>query len=224
MKLVHVDCGYKDVTVLRDVTYEFEPNKIYGVVGHNGAGKTTMLRTIMGLLDLKNGEILDYSAGRIAYVPERQGIYADLTVYENIKISLDLLGGCDEEEINTLLNKWNLTAHKDKLAKNLSTGLQARVKFITARPNTAQLLICDEPTLGVDARTQKMISSELNNCRKRGGTVIVTSHNLNFIESLCDEIIIINNQKMVYSGSINKIRDFESVYLEYTEEDNEKCD
>lgn len=223
MKIINLECGYKDQTVLRKVTYNFAKSKIYGIVGHNGAGKTTLLRTILGLVNKKSGDIIYDSNDTICYVPEKQGLYNDLTVDENIEISCGLIGCYQNSEIEALLDKWKLKTHSEKKAKELSTGLQARLKFLCAMPEHADLIVCDEPTLGVDARTQQMIANELVDCRNNGATVLITSHNLSFIKDICDEILILNNHKVVYFGEASAIKDFESVYLENTEEDNEKC-
>lgn len=223
MKVINLQCGYKNQIVIREVNYEFKKSKVYGIVGHNGAGKTTFLRTILGIVNKKSGELINDSNDNICYIPEKQGLYKELTVVENIKISHGLIDYCADEKIGHLLDKWKLSGYSEKRAKELSTGLQTRLKFLCAFPEHADLIICDEPTLGVDARTQQMIADELMYCRNRGATVIVTSHNLNFIKDICDEILIFNNHEVVYCGEVETIKDFESVYLQHTEEDDEKC-
>ncbi len=83
------------------------------------------------------------------------------------------------------------------------------------------MLLCDEPTMGVDARTQKLMEDEIKSRRDEGKTVIITSHNLKFIEAVCDEVLVINEHKIVFAGKMENIFDFEELYLEYTEEEED---
>lgn len=200
MKLENVCFKYGKNVILENISYEFESGKIYGIVGHNGAGKTTLLRTILGLLAPTSGAIKKNNNTVFSYIPEKQGIYEDLTVSENIRISSGLHNEENVCNIDKLLSKWQLNKNKDTLGKHLSTGQLARLKFICCSVSDSNVLIADEPTLGVDARTNKLMETEFINQKKNGKIVIITSHNIKFIESICDEVIIINNHNIVFEG------------------------
>lgn len=219
MRLENICFKYGKTEILKDINCIFEPGKIYGIVGHNGAGKTTLLRIMLGLLKPTTGSVIKDDNDVFSYIPEKQGIYGDLTVSENIKISLELRGEVGKCIIGDILKKWNLNKNKAVLGKRLSTGQLARLKFICNSVSNANILIADEPTLGVDARTNKLMEEEIKNQKKQGNTVILTSHNIRFIENICDEVIIINNNSIVFSGDIAEIQDFEDLYLDYTTEE-----
>lgn len=221
MRLENICFKYGKNVILENISYEFESGKIYGIVGHNGAGKTTLLRIILGLLSPTSGSVIKDDNTIFSYIPEKQGIYEDLTVGENIRISSELHNEAATCNVDELLSKWHLKKSKDVLGKNISTGQLARLKFICCNIKKSNILIADEPTLGVDARTHKLMEEAIHNQKEQGKIVILTSHNIKFIESICDEVIVINNNNVVFNGNISEIQNFEDLYLEYTQEDEE---
>ncbi|MGN0351495.1 MAG: ATP-binding cassette domain-containing protein [Roseburia sp.] len=221
MKINNLCFNYGKNIILKDITYTFDTGKVYGIVGHNGAGKTTLLRAILGLITPTSGTVINDGKMTFSYVPERQGVYSELTVYQNLYIAYKLHNEFKSHNIDEELKKWHLHKKKNELARNLSTGMLARLKYLCANVQNANILICDEPTMGVDARTQKLMEDEIKSQKDQGKTVIITSHNLQFIEDVCDEVIIINEHKIVFAGKIEDIHNFEALYLEYTEEEED---
>lgn len=221
MEIQNVCFNYGKNIILKDITYTFEQGKVYGIVGHNGAGKTTLLRIMLGLITPLSGSVKKDTGMVCSYVPERQGVYAELTVYQNLFMACRLFRKKKPYEIEEMLKKWHLQNKKNELARNLSTGMLARLKYLCANVQGSNMLLCDEPTMGVDARTQKLMEDEIKSRRDEGKTVIITSHNLKFIEAVCDEVLVINEHKIVFAGKMENIFDFEELYLEYTEEEED---
>lgn len=222
MRISNVSFGYGNKTILEEINIEFQEKHIYGIVGHNGAGKTTLLRLALGILSPQVGTVTNDKFTNIAYMPEKYGLYEELTVEQNLRINCSLMGMMKldvENLISEELVKWHLAEKRKELTKNLSTGLKQRLNFLCARLKQPSLLLCDEPTLGVDARTQKLLSMELLKMKEEGKTIILTSHNINFIEEVCDTIVIINNSKIVFKDEMKNIKNFSELYLEYSKED-----
>ena len=180
-----------------------------------------MLRLMLGLLSPTEGKIITNDVRLMSYVPEKQGVYSDLTVFQNIYIAYKLYNGESKNNIDELLVRWHLQSKRNELARNLSTGMLARLKFLCANVGNNDVLICDEPTMGVDARTQKLMEDEIKSQKEQGKTVIISSHNIDFIDSICDEVIILNEHRIVFAGKIEEIHNFEELYLEYAKEEEE---
>ena len=174
MKLTAVSFSYKKRDVLHDLSLEIQPRTICGIAGHNGAG----------ILKPTSGSVEKAPDDSVSYLPERAGLYDELTVAQNIKVS-GMLSGMTRREaeniIDTALRKWHLTEQKHSLVKQLSTGQRQRVGFICASFIPSTLVLCDEPTLGVDAYTRELIEQEISSMRKNGKTIILVSHDLTFI-------------------------------------------
>ena len=224
MKLTAVSFSYKQREILHDLSLKIQPGAVCGIAGHNGAGKTTLLRLMAGILKPTSGNIEKSPNDSVSYLPERAGLYDELTVAQNIKVS-GMLSGMTRRDaeniIDTELKKWHLTEQKHSLVKQLSTGQRQRVGFICASFIPATLVLCDEPTLGVDAYTRELVEQEISSMRENGKTIILVSHDLEFIRHICTQFVVINDGQIVHDSQLGPDDHIEELYLQLTREDAE---
>ena len=224
MLIKSMSFSYKKRDVLHDLSLEIQPGAICGIAGHNGAGKTTLLRLMAGILKPTSGSIEKVPDDSVSYLPERAGLYDELTVAQNIKVS-GMLSGMTRREaeniIDTALRKWHLTEQKHSLVKQLSTGQRQRVGFICASFIPSTLVLCDEPTLGVDAYTRELIEQEIRSMQENGKTIILVSHDLEFIRHICTQFVVINDGQIVHDSRLGPDDQIEELYLQLTREDAE---
>lgn len=206
---------FKNNTVLKDINTLLEPG-IYGLLGPNGAGKTTLIRCITGLYRF-DGEIrwdgksieknLNYVQS-VGYVPQKFGAYRELTVEENLKYFCVLKGIIKDSqysEINKVLELVNLVKEKEKKVKALSGGMIRRLGIAQALLGNPDFIIFDEPTAGLDPEERlnfKMIVSTLS----KDKVIIISTHIVDDLDSLCDKILIMKNGKIPYIGTVNELK------------------
>lgn len=220
MEIKNLFFSYKQYKVLKDISYVFQTGKIYSIIGHNGAGKTTLIRLCLGLINPKMGVIDIKGSPEIAYVPDRGGLYEFLTAKENIKTFLRL-NNIDQEHIEPFiqkkLSKWGLTDQANIQIRYLSMGQRQRVSMILAEVNNPDLIFLDEPTNSIDIVTKKLLIKHLINLRDNGKTIIITSHDIQLIEDVSDEIIILDQHVITYHNEMSKIHNLTETYNEFTE-------
>jgi ABC-type multidrug transport system ATPase subunit len=217
----------KDEYVIDNLELKVKKGEIHGLLGHNGAGKTTIFRLIVGLLKPKKGSITFFSnmsynnnsIDFISYMPETRGIYEKLNVVQNLEFR-GLAEGLSMHEVKSrsseLLDKFMLNVKKNELAGYLSHGLQKRLSLSCALIKKPQLLLLDEPTNGIDPSSLKIISNFLKELNKNGTTIFISSHDLTSISKLCSSVTIIQNGRSIYNGKISDIGSLEDIYLEKT--------
>ena len=200
---------------LRDINLRIEAGACVGLLGPNGAGKTTLMSLLAGLQDLQQGEI--YFDGvpfanlsqrqrhQIGLVPQDFAFYPLLTVWENLKFFAALYARRDSAYLTELLQRVDLLAHKNKLAKNLSGGLKRRLNFAIGLINQPKVIFLDEITVGIDPESRQFILQAVQDLRAQGITVIYTSHYLQEIELLCDELLLLNQGRLIYQGAVSQI-------------------
>ncbi|MFH0936231.1 MAG: ABC transporter ATP-binding protein [Candidatus Woesearchaeota archaeon] len=227
IQLIGVTKKFGNNVVLNNISLGIPEGKILGLIGTSGSGKTTILRLIIGFYKPDNGQIL-YNGQNIfknsreirrtfGFATQDNCFYDKLTVEENIRYFGELYGLTREfvdNHIDEVLNLVKLNNVKDKLAENLSTGMQRRLDLACAIIHDPKILILDEPTHDLDRMLRKDMLNVVHQINKRGTTVIITSHLLWEIEHLCDKIAIINNSNIIEVGSPNDIR---NKYFKYDE-------
>lgn len=202
-----------DTVALREIDLTVSEGEFLGLLGPNSAGKTTLTSIICGLLSPTSGEIRVFNEDvnqslsavkkRIGLVPQEIALYSTLTVKENINFFGHLQGihGTDlQARVKDLIDKFNLCEHASKLISRCSGGIKRRVNLISGIIHEPELLLLDEPTLGVDTQLREMIFEYLGELNQKGTTIIYTTHYMKEAELLCSRIKIIDNGIMIADG------------------------
>ncbi|MBU5211859.1 ABC transporter ATP-binding protein [Heyndrickxia oleronia] len=190
--------------------------EMFGFLGANGAGKTTTFRMILGIMDATEGDItwngkkIDYSTSPfIGYLPEERGLYPKLKVRDQL-IYLARLRGMDKNEALKELNYWlarfNVPEYIDKRVEELSKGNQQKIQFIASVLHKPQLLILDEPFSGLDPVNVETLKSAVTDLRDNGATIVFSSHRMEHVEELCENLCIMHHGKPVVHGSLREIK------------------
>lgn len=207
---------YAGHRALNDVSIQVPQGKIYGLLGPNGAGKTTLIRIINRITAPDSGEV--FLNGRpssqsdiynIGYLPEERGLYKKMKVKEHA-LFLAELKGLKKHEANRRIDEWfekfDISSWKDKKIEELSKGMQQKIQFITTVIHDPQLLILDEPFSGFDPVNAELLKNEILELKAKGKTIILSTHNMESVEALCDEISLINKSQVVLQGNVKDIR------------------
>ena len=203
-------------TALDNVSIEVPQGKIFGLLGPNGAGKTTLIRIINQITIPTEGTVLfggspmtEETVRKIGYLPEERGLYKKMKVGEQA-MYLARLKGMSAAEAAKALKEWfvkfEIRSWWDKKVEDLSKGMAQKVQFITTVVHKPSLLILDEPFSGFDPVNVQTIREEILRLRDEGTTIILSTHNMESVEELCDNIALINKSKLVVTGGTDDIR------------------
>ncbi len=201
---------------LDNVNINIPENSIYGLLGPNGAGKTTLIRIINRITAPDKGEVLfkgrplkPEDVNRIGYLPEERGLYKKMKVGEQALYLAQLKGLSKRDALKKLkywFEKFEIQAWWDKKVEELSKGMAQKVQFITTILHEPELLIFDEPFSGFDPINANILKEEIIELKKKGATIIFSTHNMGSVEELCDHITLINKSKNILEGPIDDIR------------------
>lgn len=218
MKLIvdNVTKQYAGHTALNGVSISVPRGSVFGLLGPNGAGKTTLIRIINAITAPDSGSVLfdgeplvQAHTARIGYLPEERGLYKKMKVGEQA-IYLCRLKGLSKNDAMERLKYWfrkfEIENWWNRRVEELSKGMAQKVQFITTVLHEPELLIFDEPFSGFDPVNAELIKQEILGLRDRGATVIFSTHNMDSVERLCENIALINNSKVVLSGCVADIR------------------
>ena len=207
---------YGDQLALDNVSISVPEQCIYGLLGPNGAGKTTLIRIInqitgpdSGELFLNGKKLVPSDVQLIGYLPEERGLYKKMKVGEQALYFAQLKGLSKAEAMKRLkywFKKLDIIDWWGKKVEELSKGMQQKVQFVTTILHEPKLLIFDEPFTGFDPLNTKIIKNEILFLRERGATIIFSTHNMESVEELCDNITLIDKAKTILEGSVNEIR------------------
>jgi ABC-2 type transport system ATP-binding protein len=205
--------------VLMDFSLNIKRGGIIAILGHNGAGKTTLLR-LLGKLISPNAGIIKWNLlpnEKIGYMPEGLGLYPRLSGYENMKLQfLNANKYPDKEMILSILNKIDLGEHTKKLTGYYSTGMKRRLSLACTLVTTPELLLMDEPFLGIDPVSQKIMIDLIHEYKEKKSTAVITTHDLSLVKNTCDSFVIIQNGKVIYISAENEdINNIEKIYFQY---------
>lgn len=201
---------------LDNVSLSIPEGKIFGLLGPNGAGKTTLIRIINRITIPTSGEVLfqgrpitQRDVEKIGYMPEERGLYRKMKVGEQA-MYLAQLKGMSAAEALAELKKWfirfDIQGWWDKKVEELSKGMAQKLQFITTVVHRPKLMILDEPFSGFDPVNAELIRQEILRLRDEGATIILSTHNMESVEELCDEIALINQSRLVVTGGVEDIR------------------
>ncbi len=207
---------FGDYTALNAVSLDIPEGEIFGLLGPNGAGKTTLIRIINQITIPDSGEVLfggrpmrERDVENIGYLPEERGLYKKMKVGEQA-LYLARLKGMEKTEATKALKEWfvkfGIQAWWNKKVEELSKGMAQKVQFITTVLHRPKLLILDEPFSGFDPVNVNLIRKEILDMKAAGTTIILSTHNMESVEELCDNIALINKSNLIVSGNTDKIR------------------
>lgn len=207
---------YGDFTALNQIDLAVEQGKIFGLLGPNGAGKTSLIRIINQITAPDEGEILfEEQALRpnhislIGYLPEERGLYPKMKVLEQL-VYLARLKGLDkakaQKEVKYWMQRFGISDWQNKMLEELSKGMAQKIQFIATVIHQPRLLIFDEPFTGFDPVNTELIKSEIRRLRDNGASVIFSTHRMESVEEICDEIALINNGKKILEGGILEVK------------------
>lgn len=216
LKVSNVSKRFQQVTAVKDISFELETGKMLGFLGRNGAGKTTTFRMILGLTEPSEGEIHfnghkinTSNYNEIGYLPEERGLHAKLKVVDELTY-LATLKGMNKKDIKKAIDYWldrfQITEHRDKKIESLSKGNQQKVQLLASMIHEPQLLILDEPFSGLDPVNVELLKKAVIDLNQQGTTIIFSSHRMEHIEELCDDVCILNRGQMVVQGPLQQVK------------------
>ena len=208
--------SFGEKVALDHVSVDIPKGKIFGLLGPNGAGKTTLIRIINRITIPNKGEVLfdgrpitQDDVEKIGYLPEERGLYRKMKVGEQAMYFAQLKGMSSREAAKEL-KKWfirfGIESWWNKKVEELSKGMAQKVQFITTVVHKPSLLILDEPFSGFDPVNAQLIREEILRLRDEGATIILSTHNMESVEELCDNIALINKSHVVITGGVDEIR------------------
>ena len=192
----------KNKVILNNINLNLEKGNVYGLIGHNGSGKTMLLRAISGLITLDSGYIkIDNTLVelnkplpvKVGIIIENVKFYDDLTGFENLKFLSSINNEISDDVINTYLKKFDLLKENNKKVKEYSLGMMQKLAIIQAIMEDQSLILLDEPTNGLDRNSVEIFNEQIKELKDKGKTIILVSHNDSEIKELCDEIIEISD-------------------------------
>ena len=208
--------SFGEKVALDNVSVDIPKGKIFGLLGPNGAGKTTLIRIInritipnSGSVSFDGSPITQEVVEKIGYLPEERGLYRKMKVGEQA-MYLAQLKGMSSKDASAELKKWfvkfGIESWWNKRVEELSKGMAQKLQFITTVVHKPSLLILDEPFSGFDPVNAQVIREEILRLKEEGATIILSTHNMESVEELCDNIALINKSKVVITGGVDEIR------------------
>ncbi len=213
IKNVYKSFGEKEV--LKGVSLRAEGGKAFGLLGRNGAGKTTSIRILMDVFPANSGEILfdgkpiDYSKVQFGYLPEERGLYPKKKIIDQLVYFAELKGMGHGEAVKSVdywLGRLGMSEYRNKRLDTLSKGNQQKIQLITALAHDPEIVILDEPFSGLDPVNAMLLKDVVKEQISKGKILLFSSHQMNYIEEFCDSIAILNGGKVVLSGDLHQIK------------------
>ena len=211
----HISKKYGDFQALQDLSFEISKPGVFALLGTNGAGKTTAIRIILGMLSKNSGTVswmgkeLDAVNERVGYLAEERGLYPKYNIIEQMFYFASLKGMKKPEAANAI-NYWfdrlDINEYRTKRAEQLSKGNQQKVQLAAALISDPQLLVLDEPLSGLDPVNADLFKSVIREQMSANKFIIMSSHQMNIIEEFCSDIIILHRGRSVVQGNLNEIK------------------
>ncbi len=216
LQIQEVSKFYANHTALDKVSFDVPKGKVFGLLGPNGAGKTSLIRIINQITAPDEGKILfdgqllnKEHIKNIGYLPEERGLYKKMNVFDQL-IYFAKLRGMDtksaKKTINTWLEKFEAETWKKKKIEELSKGMQQKIQFIVTVMHNPDFVILDEPFTGFDPKNTELIKDEILHLKNKGASVMLSTHRMESVEAICDDVVLINKAKLVTQGAVNQVR------------------
>jgi ABC-2 type transport system ATP-binding protein len=207
---------FGDVVALDGASFTVEPGRIFGLLGANGAGKTTSMRIVLDILRPDSGRVTWMGTENIAlprrtwgYLPEERGLYPKMQVGEQLRYFAALYGVSDadaREEIGDWLERFRIPDYATRKVEELSKGNQQKIQFIAAILHDPEVLIMDEPFTGLDPVNVRLLKEAFLEMKVRGKTLIFSTHQMEQVEELCESIAIVDQGRVVVSGVVRDVK------------------
>ena len=215
LELKNIDKSFGEKKVLKGVSFVAESGKAFGLLGRNGAGKTTSIRILMNVFPADAGEVLtdgkpiDYDKISLGYLPEERGLYPKKLIIDQLVYFAELRGMKRTDAVQSVdrwLKRLELYEYRNKRLDTLSKGNQQKIQLITALAHDPQIVILDEPFSGLDPVNAILLKDVVKEQIARGKIVLFSSHQMSYIEEFCDSIGILNAGKVVLHGDLREIK------------------
>ena len=215
LELKNIDKSFGEKEVLKGVSFTAEGGKAFGLLGRNGAGKTTSIRILMNVFTANSGEVLidgkpiDYDKIGIGYLPEERGLYPKKIIIDQLVYFAELKGMSAKDAVKAVdywLSRLGMSEYRNKRLDTLSKGNQQKIQLITALAHDPDIVILDEPFSGLDPVNAMLLKDVVKEQIAKGKIVLFSSHQMSYIEEFCDSIAIINAGKVAISGDLHEIK------------------
>jgi len=207
---------FGEVVALDDASFTVEPGRIFGLLGANGAGKTTSMRIVLDILRADSGRVTWQGTENIAlprrtwgYLPEERGLYPRMKVGDQLRFFAALYGVPDADartEIGDWLERFRIPEYLDRKVEELSKGNQQKIQFIAAILHDPDVLIMDEPFTGLDPVNVRLLKEAFLEMKGRGKTLIFSTHQMEQVEELCESIAIVDQGRVIVSGAVRDVK------------------
>ena len=216
LKIEKVSKYFGEKLAVDNISFDINKPGVFGLLGTNGAGKSTTIRMMLGILKKDSGEItwngkkVERKNVNFGYLPEERGIYPKSKIYEQLLYFAELKGMKKEnasKEIDYWMDKLKVSEYKNMTAEKLSKGNQQKVQFITSILNDPELIVLDEPFSGLDPVNTELLKEVILELVEKGKYIVMSSHQMTSIEEFCSDVVIINKGKTVLKGNLKEIKD-----------------
>ena len=215
LELRNIEKSFGEKKVLTGVSFKAEGGKAFGLLGRNGAGKTTSIRILMDVFPANSGEVLidgqpiDYNKIGIGYLPEERGLYPKKIIIDQLTYFAELKGMSRKAAVQSIdywLGRLGMTEYRNKKLETLSKGNQQKIQLITALAHDPDIIILDEPFSGLDPVNAMLLKDVVKEQIAKGKIVLFSSHQMSYIEEFCDSIAILNNGVVALHGDLHDIK------------------
>ena len=229
LKIEHLTKSYGDVKAVDDLSLHIKPGEIYGFIGHNGAGKTTTLKAVAGVHGFDSGEIFVDGISikdkpieakrKMAYIPDNPDLYDYMTGIKYLNFVADIFGIGPEraDRIKKYAAEFEIENNLNSAISSYSHGMKQKLALISALIHNPQLILMDEPFVGLDPKAAHTLKTIMRDICSSGGAIFFSTHVLEVAEKLCDKIAVIKGGKLIKSGTMEEVKgdaSLESVFLE----------
>ena len=236
LNIEHLTKTYGEKKAVDDLNLHIRPGEIYGFIGHNGAGKTTTLKSVAGILQFDAGEI--YIGGdsvrekpleckrKIAYIPDNPDLYEYMTGIRYLNFIADIFGvdaALRRERIRRYADAFELTGDLAQPIAAYSHGMKQKLAIIAAWLHEPQLILMDEPFVGLDPKAAHLLKGMMREICDRGGAIFFSTHVLEVAEKLCDKVAIIKGGNLIRSGTMEEVKGDDSLEEVFLELEGESC-
>ena len=215
LELKNIEKSFGEKKVLTGVSFKAEGGKAFGLLGRNGAGKTTSIRILMDVFPANSGEVLmdgkpiDYRKVGIGYLPEERGLYPKKTIIDQLTYFAELKGMSHKAAVKSVdywLERLGMMEYRNKRLDTLSKGNQQKIQLVTALAHDPDIVILDEPFSGLDPVNAMLLKDVVKEQISKGKIVLFSSHQMSYIEEFCDSIAILNAGKVALHGDLHDIK------------------
>lgn len=213
--VTNISKSFGKTHAVKDISFDVRAGEIFGLLGPNGSGKTTTIRVILdiyqpdsGKVDVLGGQMTADKKSRIGYLPEERGLYQDVALDRVLTYLASLKGMTDADikaKLPAYLEKFDLAVHAKKKCKELSKGMQQKGQLIATLIHDPELIIIDEPFAALDPINTQLVKDVLKEERDKGKAIVMCTHQMNQVESLCDRLVLVDQGRVLLTGSLEEI-------------------